>query len=413
MKSIADLVRKLIPDNSPDRFKMVYLVLAFFCLVFILSISIFVIRGMSDKHLAYGVEVNSEKIVDVLYYTEVEAISINEENGKPNLAVDKSFFNALDARIKDVFDQLEIMKIVIYDSRKQVIYSTDKQSIGAYDLSNDALGRALKGYKQSVLRTNQGIVDLVGEKRVNVDVAEVCIPIRHKDGQVAGAISIFSDVSNQKGFYRQQLISSVIGLSSAIMLISLMSYAVIIKASAELKGAYGLLEKLATTDALTEVYNRREVMRRAEEHFSLMQRSREKQPQGVGLGLVMIDIDHFKTVNDTYGHLVGDIVLRDVTRRIGGVLRPYDVLGRYGGEEFLILLPNISLEEASNIGSRLLESVRELPLHAGELSIGITTSIGVTWTDAIKESLDSAVSRADELLYEAKHRGRDQMVCRV
>ena len=188
---------------------------------------------------------------------------------------------------------------------------------------------------------------------------------------------------------------------------------VILRASSELKKAYNLLEVYAETDALTGVYNRGELMRRAEEFFVIMQRSREKLTAGVGIGIVMIDLDYFKQVNDDYGHLVGDSVLRDAAGRITDILRSYDVLGRYGGEEFLIILPNTTAEEVSIITERAMSSISSKPIQVGELSISITASFGATWGDAVKENLDSVIRRADELLYEAKNSGRNRVIFRI
>lgn len=409
MTSRATLIKKLVPDNSPDRFKLIYLVLAFLCLIVILSVSLTVVSGLSNKHMIYDVEINSEKIADVLFYTEVESITIYDEQGQAELQVAKAAFHALDTRIRDIFDQLQILKISIYNRHKRVVYSTDKHIVDTIDSANPMLGSALNGTRRSVLLKNRNVVDLVGEVRSTTDVAEVYVPIKHKDGKVIGVVSVYSDVSGQKKAYRHQLVSSIVILTGAVLLISLMSYAVIIRASSELKNAYRMLESIATTDSLTGTFNRRELLSRAEELFMLMQRSRERMANGVGLGLVMLDIDHFKQVNDSYGHLVGDIVLREFAYRVGGVLRQYDVLGRYGGEEFLILLPNTSVEEVRQVAERILDTVRDQPFRAGELSIAVTTSVGATWTDAHKESFDNSISRADELLYQAKGRGRNQI----
>jgi diguanylate cyclase (GGDEF)-like protein len=173
-----------------------------------------------------------------------------------------------------------------------------------------------------------------------------------------------------------------------------------------------MLETLATTDALTGIFNRRQLLTRAAELYTMMQRSQDKMAEGIGLGVVMIDVDYFKMVNDTHGHLAGDSILHDLTKRIETVLRPYDVFGRYGGEEFMLFLPNTSCEEAKLISCRVLNAVSGQPYQIADQSITVTTSIGCTWTDGSEENLDNILIRVDNLLYEAKRNGRNQVFCR-
>lgn len=408
-----NIFQKIIPNNSPDRFKLIYLVLAFLCLVVVLALSVLVIRGLSDRYLAYDIRDNAAKITDALIYTEVEAISIEEKQGVTELGVRPAQFDALDTRIRDIFDQLQILKIVIYNKKNRVVYSTEKHIINTVEDKNELLAKALSGTQQLNIHKMQNVVDMMGEKRLNTTVAEVYVPVLHKDNSVIGAVAVYSDISGQKQEYWEQLWSSIIILTGAILLVSLMSYFVIVRASRELKQAYNLLEVYAKTDALTGVFNRGELMRRAEEPFVMMQRSRDKSEGGVGIGIIMIDLDNFKLVNDVYGHQVGDCVLCSTAERIGSVMRTYDVLGRYGGEEFLVVLPNTTPEEVHAIALRTLESIRSTPIQVGDLSMSVTASFGATWAATEKENLDSVIRRADELLYEAKKTGRNKVVFRV
>lgn len=413
MSKISSTFQKMNPKNSPDRFKLIYLLLAFLCLVVVLTVSIAVISGLSYKNLTGGIEINSEKITDALIYTEVDAITIREEQGVVELNVEDSYFDALDNRIRDIFDQLQILKVSIYNKSGLIVYSTDKHTIGTIENRNADLKTALNGTRKLVMREVHNTIDMMGENRFNVDVAEVYVPVFHTDNSVIGTVAVFSDVTAQHKVFRKQLWLSVAILSGSILLLSFVSYLVIERASLELKKTYNLLEVYAKTDALTGACNRGELMRRAEGFFDLMKRSREKLAPGVGIGLIMIDLDYFKKINDTHGHHVGDIVLQHATERIASVLRSYDILGRFGGEEFLILLPNTISEEVHAIAERALESIRSAPIQAGEVSATITASFGATWADAAREDLDNAVRRADDLLYEAKNSGRNRVVFRV
>jgi diguanylate cyclase (GGDEF)-like protein len=122
----------------------------------------------------------------------------------------------------------------------------------------------------------------------------------------------------------------------------------------------------------------------------------------------MLDIDHFKKINDTYGHTIGDEVLRTLGSELREHIRYPDTIGRYGGEEFLIVLPHSTLKAASEQAERLCRYVRSLRIKAGEQEIAITVSIGVAQYKIQKEDWQALLNRADTALYRAKNSGRDQ-----
>jgi diguanylate cyclase (GGDEF)-like protein len=162
------------------------------------------------------------------------------------------------------------------------------------------------------------------------------------------------------------------------------------------------LERLAAVDPLTEVYNRRFGLARLREEFSRSARS------GIPLGVLMVDLDRFKSINDTYGHLMGDRVLREVAASIRAVIREGDVLIRYGGEEFLVLLPGAPAANVAAVGERMRRSVSGGAVADG--TITVTVSIGGSVSDAATPSAESLVDAADHALYEAKQTGRDRLV---
>ncbi|OHD16205.1 MAG: hypothetical protein A2087_08215 [Spirochaetes bacterium GWD1_61_31] len=162
------------------------------------------------------------------------------------------------------------------------------------------------------------------------------------------------------------------------------------------------LEQLAIKDGLTGLYNRRHVFELLDREFKTSSRYRRE------LCLVMADIDHFKLVNDTYGHRAGDQVLADVARCIKAGLRNADFVGRYGGEEFLIVLPETPLAGAYVFAERLRRQVAELSI--GELGLQVTVSFGLVILDGHQDLL-GFVEAADRCLYQAKNRGRNRVVC--
>ncbi len=159
---------------------------------------------------------------------------------------------------------------------------------------------------------------------------------------------------------------------------------------------YGELEQ----DALTGALSRRALLDRL--------RERLERDRGRPWAVIMADLDHFKQINDRHGHLVGDAVLRDSVRRIRAALRGPDLVGRYGGEEFLVLLDGATLETALDVAERIRRHLEATPIHAKGVSVPLTVSQGVAqWLPG--ESLERLLERADGALYEAKAKGRNRV----
>ncbi|MCW2412113.1 MULTISPECIES: GGDEF domain-containing protein [unclassified Sphingobium] len=164
-----------------------------------------------------------------------------------------------------------------------------------------------------------------------------------------------------------------------------------------------ILERDVVRDPLTGTFNRRYLDTRLDEEISRSRRS------GLPLSTLMIDLDHFKGVNDFYGHLVGDQVLRHVSSLIQSQVRLNDIVVRYGGEEFVVITPDSSLEDAARLGHRLLRQLRDhsIDLPNGD-TLAVTASIGAA-TLAEAEGRTTFLRRADDALYEAKRGGRDRL----
>ena len=173
-----------------------------------------------------------------------------------------------------------------------------------------------------------------------------------------------------------------------------------------LRDNYTYSVNAAVTDSLTGMYNRRYL----ESHF---QRVCERLGDShKSISALMIDIDHFKLINDTYGHDVGDEVLQGMAKRVQGDLRGFDTAVRYGGEEFVILLPDAPLAAAAAAAERLCRSIAATPLPTSSHvdGISITVSIGVATAIAGQEGLDDLIRRGDQALYDAKNAGRNQVI---
>ncbi|MDT8990256.1 GGDEF domain-containing protein [Curvibacter sp. APW13] len=163
------------------------------------------------------------------------------------------------------------------------------------------------------------------------------------------------------------------------------------------------LENLSSTDQLTGLYNRRIVMERlAEEHARFLR-------SGQTYAVIMLDLDHFKRVNDTYGHAAGDAVLREVAQRLRQSVRGTDTLARMGGEEFLLLLPMNDVDGALIHAGRIRKRIGGDPIATPQGAIAITASLGVAEVSFSDKTAQTVVSRADAALYQAKAHGRNRV----
>ncbi|MCB1580920.1 MAG: diguanylate cyclase, partial [Alphaproteobacteria bacterium] len=173
-----------------------------------------------------------------------------------------------------------------------------------------------------------------------------------------------------------------------------------------LRATYEISLSMALTDSLTGLYNRRYL----EVHLDkLLEKNKDSKKS---LAVLMLDIDHFKPVNDTYGHKAGDETLKIFAKRIQDNLRSFDLVARLGGEEFVAILPDISERRTYIVAERLRRSIADEPFDVGLESgpINITTSIGGTIVDFEKHTVEEVLERADKALYEAKEGGRNCVV---
>jgi len=187
-------------------------------------------------------------------------------------------------------------------------------------------------------------------------------------GEVTGGVELFTDISNYK--------------------------------SIELRAKE--LETMALMDKLSHLANRHCIEK------ELFSRFEEEKRFGLLFGLIMIDIDHFKKFNDTYGHDVGDRVLKFVADTLSKNARPFDVIGRWGGEEFIGIIRNVDASQLKEMGERMRMLVEHSYLTHADDQLHVTISMGGTLMRS-QENMDSLIKRADKLLYESKHAGRNRL----
>jgi diguanylate cyclase (GGDEF)-like protein len=170
----------------------------------------------------------------------------------------------------------------------------------------------------------------------------------------------------------------------------------------ELKAVIAQADEVSHTDALTFLPNRKSILGSLQREVIFSGR------YGTPLAISMLDIDHFKDINDTYGHVVGDEVLRKLAAELRDHIRHPDVIGRYGGEEFLVVLPHSTIKAATEQAERLRTYVQSLVIQSGEIEIRLTLSMGLAQYQIHHEDWQSFISRADAALYQAKNSGRNQ-----
>ncbi len=206
---------------------------------------------------------------------------------------------------------------------------------------------------------------------------------------------------------REQLLVLSAGVVSALLLaVALLGFYAArrhLDNTAALKAAHEKLRQLVSIDLLTGAQSRRAFLEVLD--AELMRAHRHRQP----LAFLMLDIDHFKRVNDTYGHPVGDVVLKEFVAICRGALRAHDVLGRLGGEEFAALLPHTDADGAVRVAEKLRLAVAEATIATAKGDLRIITSVGVATALPAGDDPEHLLGRADEALYAAKHSGRNRV----
>lgn len=225
-----------------------------------------------------------------------------------------------------------------------------------------------------------------------------------KVGDIRGAISInipFHRLNQEMKINRIIVIFlSVVTVGTLLSILYFMVWRLVKR----LDVAQEQLREMSITDELTQIKNRRYIMDDLHDEFLRTKRL------GTSLGVIMLDIDHFKRINDSYGHPFGDIVLKTIAARIKENLRKYDVVGRFGGEEFLVVSPEISFDDVTRLAERIREVVKAKNIGEGSTEVAVTLSAGVTIINEQDIRTDSLISRADNALYKAKQDGRDRVV---
>ena len=339
-----------------------------------------------------------------------EAMHALEQRNR-NLALLNSVGQALTATLDlpQVIERLLQTATEILEAEDSSVWLWDTQEEGALIckvVSHHSKNRIIVNAR---LRQGEGIAGWVAEQKQSTIVNNVQTDARfapHIDalagGQTCTLIAVPLKARNRVIGVLEVVnkINGSFDTNDLTLLETLAASAAIAIDNAQL---FAKVQHMATIDELTQLHNRRSFFDMAKHEFERAQRYDHL------ISAIMLDIDHFKKVNDTYGHAVGDEVLRVVAQRCKQQTREFDILGRYGGEEFAIILPQTSLSAATQVAERLRQSVAKHPIVIKDGHITVTISLGVAQANKATPTLDSLLDEADKALFLAKEAGRNRV----
>lgn len=285
---------------------------------------------------------------------------------------------------------------------KPIIKVVDKQAKNTYILF-------LKGHLLGKLFTLEKGTTVIGRSaKAGIPIKDSGVSRKHSEIKVRGEKAIIKDLGSTNGTFinNKRITKHVLQDGDRIQISSSTVFKFILSDESE-KVFHDELYRMGVMDPVTNIYNKRYFTERLKQEFSLAKRNR------TSLSLLMIDIDFFKKVNDTYGHLAGDFVLGKLSEVISSMTRDEDIVARYGGEEFAAILPGTSEEGAVICAERIRDKSSETPFIFEEEEINITVSIGVaTLGDRNPfESIEEFIEAADNCLYYSKKHGRNRTTC--
>jgi len=301
----------------------------------------------------------------------------------------------------DITEEKQLQKLV---SQQKQLLDTVLDNVDAHVYMKNSEREFLYVNNKTAELFGRPVEEIVGRKETDILPKEIADHFHQSDSKVFSTNEkqiIDEEVIDNKGnklrylsvkvpYLRDEELPALIGFSSDVT---------------ELYQLKEQFRKQANTDHLTKLYNRRYFVAQAEKEFCRAQRHNNS------LSLVSLDIDHFKKINDQYGHPIGDQVLIKIAKKLMKNIRCEDVLARIGGEEFSIILPETSIEVAMSAAERIRLEQENLPVKGdwyGEIKV--TLSIGVSSLLTQDQNFDQLFMRADEALYQAKKLGRNQVV---
>ena len=400
---------KIIKGKNPSQLLRTFTVFSFFSIISIFFLTYFGIRQIYLKEHIQEAEHDAIGISQAILQHEREILLTSVSNGEKTLSADPKDFAAINKSMRSFLAPLNIVKIKMFSRDRKIVYSTDHAIVGTIDVNNEKLSRALGGEVVSKLEKKDEVSDILGEQRYDIDLVETYLPVKDENNKIIGCFELYLDISRYNESATRALQTSIIIISVLLGVVFGILYFLMRQGMKELSKTQKNLEKLSATDGLTGIFNRRYLFSRIiEEHEKTKREICSKNSKDT-VGYIMIDIDGFKNINDTYGHLVGDEILKEVAKRLQISTRKYDVVGRYGGEEFLAILPNSNIDDTKLVAERIWQAIRDKPFIVNESLHRITVSLGIDCSTAEDEDVENFLGRVDAALYKAKKSGRDRI----
>lgn len=299
-------------------------------------------------------------------------------------------------------------------AEREVLLSSNKLALGLLSKNIDESQAEVMKNRDDIARQKQLITDKQKELSLQETVMVSLAEEIDRSRTILDEQS--SEIKHQGGVIetKEQTIVEQRGWLGFVLIVTVVFFVMIYflmrvnhlrkKTNKELERLNGQLYELATTDGMTHLFNRRHFLESSENEFIRQQR---KQSQSI---MLMMDIDHFKKVNDTFGHAAGDEAIKLVADILKKSLRQYDIVGRIGGEEYAMMLVDCDIDLAAKIGLRLCQEIEGKDIHHDGDVINITISIGLSRLGDDDTNVEQSLARADKALYDAKQGGRNQVV---
>ncbi|BAL26863.1 diguanylate cyclase [Azoarcus sp. KH32C] len=399
-------------NDNPEQLLRLFNFLVVTSFVVILAVAGTAIYWIYSSAMLHRTETAVIGIAKAVMSAEVDSLLTEDGNGALRIAIAPDDMRQVDAHLRRYLKFFNLAKLAIFDADRRVVYSTVPTEIGRTETDATALNDVLEhGKPRAEVRGKLEPGELGNALPTEPTlVIESHYPILDARGHSLGAFEVYVDVSDTQDEIVRVLTLSLGALSLVLAICLFSLYRPMKRGTEKIIAANANLAELATRDHLTGLFNRRHIADRVKQEFNRWRRGSSTAGMRPGIGFIMADIDHFKRINDSYGHAVGDEVLREVANRIQEGLREYDMLGRYGGEEFLVMLPNSDLAAVALVAERLRWAVgsREIILASGE-ALTVTISMGAAC--AVDGSLaeQEVIHQADVALYRAKELGRNRV----
>ena len=399
------------PDakQDPDALLRLFLTIAVVSLFVIMSLTGYGFHEVLQRYVVKNAEEDAIEVSSALLAEERDKIVVLHADGESRMQVRPDDMPRLDRHVRGFLAPFGIVKIKIYSDDGVIVYSTEAKLIGKVDRENTRLQRALAGAFDSKLEKKEEVKDLADELKFDVDVVETYIPIRDLDKKVIGSFEVYIDVTKHVTQFRTAVALSLGILGGILVLVFALSFLLVRSRTRDIKEIQEMLRQQSITDPLTSIFNKGQILLRAEMEFSRALRRREKGLSDGDLGFIMLDIDRFKEMNDSYGHLAGDVLLKEFAQRISGSLRTYDAVGRFGGDEFMVVLPGSNLAQSRQVAQKIWTLIRNNPVVLEGKAVTVTASLGVSAAQEGDTEYTQVLKRADEGLYRAKRDGRDRV----